>query len=333
MEARKITLACLALASLTFCGAGYRTENFIVTASTPQLARTVAERAEGYRKQLAIYWLGKELPRWPDACPIQVLARPNLGAGGATTFTFFNGTVGRWSMNVQGTEERILDSVLPHEITHTVLATHFAPLGKPVPRWADEGACTTVEHVSERSKFDRLLIDYLHTGQGISFQELYHMKDYPSDPLPLYAEGYSLVSFLVAQGGPRKFVQYLHDGMVSDDWAAATTKHYKYEGLGHVKKNWLAWVGDGGGDVSRYAAAPISQDVILASTSTPLSEIASTSKSTEEMQVRVAAANAPARSWHHATLGISGGVRPINPSPKPQLPQDPPSIPAKTVLR
>ena len=51
-----------------------------------------------------------------------------------------------WDMKIQGSEERVLDSVLPHEVTHTIFASHFR---QPLPRWADEGACTTVEHVSE----------------------------------------------------------------------------------------------------------------------------------------------------------------------------------------
>ncbi len=33
-------------------------------------------------------------------------------------------------MEVIGTPERILDSVLPHEVTHTILATYF---GRPLP--------------------------------------------------------------------------------------------------------------------------------------------------------------------------------------------------------
>ena len=61
-------------------------------------------------------------------------------------------------MHIQGSRERILDSVLPHEITHTIFATHF---GRPLPRWADEGACTTVEHVSEKAKQDNFLIQFL----------------------------------------------------------------------------------------------------------------------------------------------------------------------------
>lgn len=327
MDARKFAL-CIALAALFSCGANYRTQNFLVTASTPALAKKVGDQAEGFRKQLALYWLGRELPTWEDVCPIEVIAGPRREANGVTNFVFMQGTVGRWQMRVEGTEERVLDSVLPHEITHTVLASHFAPMGKPVPRWADEGACTTVEHIAERSKFDKLLIRYLHAGQGFSFQDLYHIKDYPADPLPLYAQGYSVVSFLVAQGGPRKFVDYLQTGMSTNDWAQATEKFYQYNGLGHLKKNWLAWVADGGGDVSNYAAVPKSSEVVVvAATSTPLSKLA------EPTAVTVASATVLERNWTSKELGISGGVRPIRkPSSSAPL-YDASTASAKTIIR
>ena len=38
--------------------------------------------------------------------------------------------------------ERMLHSVLPHEMTHTVFAHHFR---YPVPRWADEGGSVLSE--------------------------------------------------------------------------------------------------------------------------------------------------------------------------------------------
>lgn len=327
MEARKFAI-CFALAALLSCGANYRTQNFLVTASNPTLAKKVGDQAEGFRKQLAIYWLGRELPAWQDVCPIEVIAGPNREANGVTNFVFMQGTVGRWKMRVEGTEERVLDSVLPHEITHTVLASHFAPMGKPVPRWADEGACTTVEHIAERSKFDKLLIRYLHSGQGFSFQDLYHIKDYPADPLPLYAQGYSVVSFLVAQGGPRKFVDYLQTGMGTNDWAQATEKFYQYNGLGHLKKNWLAWVADGGGDVSSYAAVPAASEVVVAAaTSTPLSKLA------EPTAVTVASTSPLERNWVSKELGISGGVRPIRRSPALSPAYDASTASAKTVIR
>lgn len=231
-----------------------RSENFIVIAGTRALADEVARTAEQQRHDLAVQWLGHALPNWPQPCPITVMAGPQIGAGGSTTFTMSRGSVGDWRMNVQGSQERILDSVLPHEITHTVLATHFAPLGRPVPRWADEGACTTVEHASEKSKHDHFLVQFLSQGRGIPFATMFSLKEYPADIMPLYAQGYSVSSFLIAQGGPRRFVQFLEDGMRAEEWAVATEKHYGYPKIGRLQNAWNQWVADGGGTVAKHTA-------------------------------------------------------------------------------
>ena len=92
--------------------AGHRTANFIVEAPTDGLARKIAEAAEQYRHDLAVEWLGAPLPRWSQPCPIKAQVSPNLGAGGATSFVFDAGEVFGWTMSIQGSEERILDSVL-----------------------------------------------------------------------------------------------------------------------------------------------------------------------------------------------------------------------------
>ena len=142
-------------------------------------------------------------------------------------------------MNIQGSRERLLDSVLPHEVTHTIFATHF---GRPLPRWADEGACTTVEHASEKGKQQTMLIDFLMTGRGIAFNQMFAMTEYPPDVLPLYAQGYSLARFLIAQGGRRRFMGYVGDGMQNGDWTQATQKHYGYKNLSELQLTWLDWV-------------------------------------------------------------------------------------------
>lgn len=231
-----------------------RSENFIVKAATQTLADEIARAAEQQRHELAVHWLGKPIPNWSQPCPITVSAGPQIGAGGSTTFTMSQGSVGHWRMNVQGSRERILDSVLPHEITHTIFASHFAPLGKPVPRWADEGACTTVEHDSEKSKHNHFLVEFLSQGRGIPFAIMFDLKEYPSDIMPLYAQGYSVSSFLIAQGGPRRFVEFLEDGMRTEDWVAATEKHYSYPKIGKLQSAWNKWVGDGGGSINRHTA-------------------------------------------------------------------------------
>ena len=55
------------------------------------------------------------------------MSRRIKGAGGATSFVFDRGEVFGWKMNIQGSRERILDSVLPHEVTHTIFAFVLPP--------------------------------------------------------------------------------------------------------------------------------------------------------------------------------------------------------------
>ena len=238
MEARISAAALLAAAFLSL-GAGYRTENFIVTAPTQEVARDVAEAAESMRHDLAIEWLGHEIAPWQDKCPITVHVGLHLGAGGATSFMFENGRPFGWTMTIQGSRERILDSVLPHEVTHTIFATHF---GRPLPRWADEGACTTVEDASERQKQHDMLYEFLTTHRGIAFNEMFAMTEYPSDVLPLYSQGYSLARYFIAKGGKRKFIDYVGDGMKWNNWTRATKQHYGYDSLSDLQVTWLDWV-------------------------------------------------------------------------------------------
>ncbi len=225
-----------------------QSQNFIIFASSPQWAAKIAQVAEQNRRELAIYWLGKELPPWSQRCPIHVTSHPQLGAGGETRFSLMQGGVGNWMMSVQGTQERILDSVLPHEITHTIFATHFAPLGKYVPRWADEGACTTVEHSSEKRKHQHFLNRFLRSGRGLSFNTMFSLKEYPEDILPLYAQGHSAVQFLIDQGGPRKFIQFIETGMRTERWEQTLRERYGYETIGQFQTLWNQWLADGSPD-------------------------------------------------------------------------------------
>jgi hypothetical protein len=237
-------LCCLLLAAAlgeapVALAAGYRTANFVVDAPTEALARRIGDAAEQYRQDLAVEWTGRPLPRWARPCPIHAQVAPHLGAGGATSFVFDNGEVFNWTMTIQGSEQRILDSVLPHEITHTIFASHFR---RPLPRWADEGACTTVEHPVERARQHRLLIEFLTTGRGIAFPQMFAMREYPSDVLPLYSQGYSLARYLIERGGRHKYVAFVGDGLTADDWSGALGRHYGVASVPQLQHQWLEWV-------------------------------------------------------------------------------------------
>jgi len=257
--AKRLLMAACAVGACCSLGASQRSANFIVSAPTPQIAQQIAQAAEQYRKQLAVEWLGREMPTWAEPCPITVQVGNNLGAGGATSFMFERGEVYGWRMTIQGSLERILDSVLPHEVTHTVFATHFRC---PLPRWADEGACTTVEHVSERTKQQVMLVDQLRTGRGIAFGQMFAMKEYPHDVMPLYSQGYSVARFLIANGGKQKFLEFLRDGMKDENWSRAVQARYGYADLAALQGTWLDWVRQGSPALDR---APAGQDNLLAS--------------------------------------------------------------------
>ena len=171
-----VVVSCLAVPVLQYGVKpqvnGHRTLSF--KPPRHSLAQAVAEAAERYRHDLAMYWLGRALPAWPQPCPIRVVAGPRLAAQGVTTYN--PAPVRDFQMEVIGTPERILDSVLPHEITHTVLATYF---GRPLPRWADEGICTTVEHAAERRKHEAKLQEFLRSHRGIAMNQLFLLTEYP----------------------------------------------------------------------------------------------------------------------------------------------------------
>jgi hypothetical protein len=230
--------------------AQFETANFTVeNAPTSELAKQFCETAERCRSELAVHWLGKELPHWSEKCRIHITVGEKLGAGGATTFVFENGEVYGWEMTIQGSALRLLDSVIPHEVTHTVFASHFR---KPLPRWLDEGAATTVECDSEKENYRRLLLHFLKNDvkKCLPFNRMATLKDYPSDPLPLYAQGFSVTEFLIALGnqengdGHRRLVRFAESGMKNGDWNAALYEHYRIENLGELQQDrWLAWVG------------------------------------------------------------------------------------------
>ena len=252
--------------------------NFVVRAPDARLAQTIARMAEDYRRELSIEWLGYEIPQWQERCPIRV--EIGMHAGGETSFAFVGGgenskgTPISWQMRIFGPPDRLLDAVLPHEVTHTIFATHF---GRPLPRWADEGACTTVEHASEREKNHRMLMEFLTStpSRGIPFNRMFVMREYPSDILPLYAQGYSLAKFLIKQKGKRQFVDYVSSGLRAESrsnpltaWDRVTNEVYGYKNLSELQVGWLAWVKKGSKDIDLPATYAVAQNAPPASAPT-----------------------------------------------------------------
>lgn len=222
-------------------GAKYVSTNFVVEARTAELAQKVAAAAESQREQLALAWFGHKLDRWFEPCKVTVQDGPKLGAGGKTKFKFEHGEVYGWDMFVQGSVERIIDSVIPHEVNHTILACYFR---RPVPRWADEGSASLFEHSSEIKKQQDLVNQLVQGGHRIPLRVLLDMKEYPADmqqTLALYAEGYSLTNYLVQAKGRATFLRFLNDAQ-HQGWDAAFKTFYGKTNVEAFEREWTSWV-------------------------------------------------------------------------------------------
>lgn len=224
---------------LLLCGQlrAYTTENFVVSAPSAEFAAQVGDTAEKCRVELAQLWLGKTLPPWSNRCPIRV--RFERGSGGATSFVFDQGEVVNWKMDIQGTPERLLDSVVPHEVSHTILASHFRA---PLPRWADEGACCTVEGESERNRYESELRECLRSGRGIPFRYMLECRDYPRDMMALYAQGHSVARWLIERFGREKFIAFVGNGLVDSNWPRAIRDCYGFASPLDMQNEWVAWI-------------------------------------------------------------------------------------------
>ncbi|MFO0811539.1 MAG: hypothetical protein U0746_23155 [Gemmataceae bacterium] len=232
----------VALAPVTYADATARSQNFIVTAPTQQAAQQFAQAAEHYRKEKALLWLGKEMPPWPKPCPLRVTPKMG-GAGGNTKFNYdFQGGYEVLSMEIDGEMERMLHSVLPHEVTHTVFAHHFR---YPVPRWADEGGSVLSEDDRERQTHDRLARDYLNGRQGVPLRRLFTLKEYQeiSNVMVLYAQGFSVTNYLVGIGGRQAFLGFVGMGL-RGEWDRASQTYFQVQSVEQLEQNWLQHLRD-----------------------------------------------------------------------------------------
>jgi hypothetical protein len=237
-----VAIAALGFASRLTAADRVTTDNFVVEAPNKELAQEFGKYAEHYRREKAIEWLGHEMPRWPQRCPLKVNVTMSQ-AGGATTFTF-GSDGGRPSgvlsqeMKIYGELKQLLHSVLPHEITHTVLAHHF---GRAVPRWADEGGSVLSENDEERYTHDVRCREILNQGRGIPLRVLFTLKEYPKDMIVVYAQGYSVCQYLIDQdGGRQKFLKFVGEGMKNDNrnWETAV-RMYGFENTDELQVAWI----------------------------------------------------------------------------------------------
>ncbi len=218
------------------------TENFVVLGTDVALCQQVADTAEHWRTEHWHAWIGRDMPgNWTQPCVVTLrYDKPTSDGGGSTTFVFDQGGDfdfrGTW---LYGRIDRLLDSVVPHEVLHMVFATHFR---RPLPRWADEGACTVTEHFEPQATQNDALVHCLKTRRGIPTNSLLAATEYPRDFMAFYAQSYSLADFLVEAGGKRHFVHFLDNYFQDHNWDRALGESYPINNRDDLQDTWMQWV-------------------------------------------------------------------------------------------
>ncbi len=227
----------------------YETPNFRVFHQDARLAEAAGYAAESVRAAQAKRWNSPAAQRpWTPACDLYLYPsgkiftretkQPENSPGFSTMMCNGNRVVAR-RMNLRADHPLLVTAILPHEVTHVVLADLFTE--QQIPRWADEGLAVLAEPHAEQATRAAELQEPLEAGRVFDLRKLMAM-DYPDakDWSLYYAQSVSLTRFLVEQGPPEKFVQFVQNSQ-RDGTEGALRGTYGIGGFAELQEKWTEY--------------------------------------------------------------------------------------------
>jgi hypothetical protein len=224
-------------------------KNFRIYHADPALAAKVVRAAEADRLELVKRW-PTVTPRgdWSPLCEIylypsarqyaQMTGQPE-DSPGFSTMGMNSGRISARRINLRADHPTVISAVLPHEITHVILADFFTE--KQIPRWADEGLAVLSEPMDEQDRRANDLTRPLAVDQLFKLADLMQM-DYPEQRYwsLYYAQSVSLSRFLIEQGTPTQMLQFLQASQ-QEGYELALRRIYKIEGYADLQDRWLIY--------------------------------------------------------------------------------------------
>jgi hypothetical protein len=225
------------------------TTNFRILHSDDGLAEKVARIAEATRDDQMRRWIGVTAPAtaWAPRCDLylypsgasfhQMTDQP-AESPGFSTIGMNSGRIVARRVNLRADHAKLLVAIVPHEITHIILADLFP--NDQIPRWADEGMAVLSEPDPEQHLRASDLAEPLSSGRLFRLQDLMTM-DYPDGRhwSLYYAQSVSLTRFLVSQGTPSQFVKFVRDAQ-HNGVETELKRCYRIDGFADLDKRWRA---------------------------------------------------------------------------------------------
>ena len=225
------------------------TPNFRIYHVDPKLADQVGQMAESVRKEQTRRWTGA-YPKttWQPACEIylyptarqfaQMTGQPEESPG-FSTMGMNEGRISARRVNLRVDHPGLLMAVLPHEVTHVILADHFTV--QQIPRWADEGTAVLAEPTTEQERRAADLDEPLGKNVLFPVESLMGM-DYPDNRFwaLYYAQSVSLTRFLVEQKSPADLIQFLQ-GSQRHGYESELKRVYNIDGFPDLQARWVQY--------------------------------------------------------------------------------------------
>jgi hypothetical protein len=223
------------------------TDHFRVFHVDPELARKAADAAEAVRARQTIKW-GSPASKtgWSPRCDLYLYPTPGDFARmtgqsetspGFSTMSINGSRVIARRVNLRADHPQLLTAILPHEVTHVVLADLF--IQQQIPRWADEGMAVLSEPEAEQRNRVANLDAPIREGRVFKLSELMAI-DYPNDDARslYYDQSVSLTQFLVKLGTPEQFIAFVRDAQ-QKGVDVALREVYQIEGIADLETRWM----------------------------------------------------------------------------------------------
>jgi hypothetical protein len=223
--------------------------NFAVVSAHPEISpEFVTRQCEELRTLLQSRWLSQFSSReWSPRCEVVVhhsetdyLEQVGWQAAmtrGCCRIDVQQGRIVRRRLDLVADSKTFELTALAHELTHVVLADRF--VGRPIPRWADEGMALLADRDRKRTLHLRNLHQALEQNRCPKLRDVLDSHRYPPGPQlsAFYGQSLSMVSFLSERGEPAKVVELVALAMERGyDEALRTT--YGIDGAAEFERQW-----------------------------------------------------------------------------------------------
>jgi hypothetical protein len=225
------------------------TGNFAVCSyCSAEEADKVAHHCETLRNSLAkFYGFESRSSTWQPKCQVffypdkdrygVVVGRAARETLGSSLVSPDMGVITSRRIDLRADVADYLNEVLPHELTHVLIADEFR--NGLAPLWYDEGLALLADSPRKQSLHSRDLYDGLRNGNAFSLQELLNAKQYPPANRVgvFYGQCVAMARCLRDQRSPEK----IHDfARRSQEVGAnrALKESYGIEGMAELQRIW-----------------------------------------------------------------------------------------------